>query len=348
MMTHTFIDPRRLLGKYGLRPKKSFGQNFLVADPVVQKIANLCIYGSVRDARPNGANGAAPIPSRDDAAHHDRSNAAAGNRAKDMRVAVDALPAPNPLVVEIGGGLGTLTAALLERGGEVVVIERDRDLIPVLAAEFADDVTHGHLTIVEADAVQVDFAAYFADRAAPSAHASSAQFQGPRVLAGNLPYQITGRLLERAVALAHTLDRVVVMVQREVGDRLAATPGSDAYGQLSVFAQARFEVRKALSVSAGCFHPRPAVDSAVVMLTPLARPRALETETFREVVHAAFGARRKTMRNAIAPLIQRRPHLDGPAAIARVGIDLGRRGETLSVEEFARLARAIDGNTELL
>ena len=272
-----FVDPRTVLARHGLRPKKSFGQNFLVARPVVEKIAELCVSrGETR-------------------------------------------------VVEIGAGLGTLTGALLDRGAHVVAVERDRDLVPVLNAELGDDVGAGRLEIVEADAATVDLDALLGD--APH-----------RVLAGNLPYQITGRLIERAVGLARRVDRVVVMVQREVADRLTAPPGGDDWGQLSVFVQAAFDAKRALLVSSGSFHPRPEVDSAVVVLTPRATPRAEETPTFRAVVHAAFGARRKTLRNALAGVMRG----DEERAAAEATVDLGRRGETLTVEELASIATALD------
>jgi 16S rRNA (adenine1518-N6/adenine1519-N6)-dimethyltransferase len=228
-------------------------------------------------------------------------------------------------VVEIGAGLGTLTGALLDRGAHVVAVERDRDLVPVLGAELADDVSAGRLEIVEADAATVDLDALLGD--APK-----------RVLAGNLPYQITGRLIERAVGLARRVDRVVVMVQREVADRLTARAGGDDYGQLTVFVQAAFEAKRALLVSSGSFHPRPEVDSAVVVLTPRATPRAQETPTFRAVVHAAFGARRKTLRNALAGVMKNE---EERAAVEKT-LDLGRRGETLDVEELASIAAVLD------
>jgi 16S rRNA (adenine1518-N6/adenine1519-N6)-dimethyltransferase len=275
-----FVDPRTLLGKYQLKPKRSFGQNFLVAAPIVEKIAALCVV----------TEGA--------------------------------------LVVEIGAGLGTLTSALLGRGARVIAIERDRELVPVLRQELAADVEAGRLTLLEDDAAQVDLAALLSSGA-----------PGGRVLAGNLPYQITGKLIERATELARKVDRVVIMVQREVADRLIAPADGDSYGQLSVFAQAAFEVKREMLVSGGCFHPRPEVESAVVSMVPRAVPRAAETPAFRAVVHAAFGARRKTLKNALAALISP-PAIR--AAIDATGIDLGRRGETLSVEEFAQLAEAVE------
>lgn len=275
----SFVDPRTVLARHGLRPKKSFGQNFLVAAPVVERIAALCVQ------------------------------------------------APGARVVEIGAGLGTLTSALLAHGAHVVAIERDRELLPVLRGELEADLARGALELVEADAAQVDLPTLLGDA-------------GDRVLAGNLPYQITGRLLEMAIPVADRISRAVFMVQREVADRLIAPAGGDAYGQLTVFVQAAFAVERALIVRAGCFHPAPRVDSAVVVLRPLATPRAHETDTFRAVVHAAFGARRKTLRNALSALLRDER---ARAAVDATGIDLGRRGETLSVEEFAALARAIDG-----
>src|SRR5262249_31443367 len=120
----------------------------------------------------------------------------------------------------------------------------------------------------------------------------------PRVVAGNLPYLITGRLLERATTIADAIDRAVFMVQAEVADRLAAPPGGDAYGALSVFVQAAFDVQRILVVRGGAFYPRPDVDSAVVALTPRRPRRAEETDAFRAAVRAAFATRRKTLRNA--------------------------------------------------
>jgi len=273
----TFVDPRTVLARHNLRPKHSFGQNFLVAQAIVEKIAALC-------APNKGAH-----------------------------------------VVEIGAGVGTLTSALLARDAHVIAIERDRELLPVLRDEFARELAANKLELLEADAASVDLRALLGTN-------------GERVVAGNLPYQITGRLLEMTVPVAHEIARAVFMVQKEVADRIAAAPASEAYGQLSVFVQASFAVERALVVRAGCFHPAPRVDSAVVVLRPLEKPRALETDAFRAVVHAAFGARRKTLRNALAGLMQDEAKKQNVAA---TGIDLGRRGETLSVEEFAALARAI-------
>jgi 16S rRNA (adenine1518-N6/adenine1519-N6)-dimethyltransferase len=228
-------------------------------------------------------------------------------------------------VLELGAGLGVLTNALAARARSVVAVERDRDLVPVLAQELAAHIETERVRIVEGDAQAVD----------PHELLGEADAASPRVLAGNLPYQITGRLLERAVLYADALDRVVFMVQLEVAERLAAAPGTKAYGALTVFVRAAYRVRKLFDVSPGSFHPPPDVTSAVVLLEPH-RPRlAEETDMFRALVKGAFGARRKTLRNAWSRVAE-------PARIAeaaeRAAISLDARGETLDVEAFARMA----------
>ncbi len=151
-------------------------------------------------------------------------------------------------VLEIGPGMGALTRPLLERAGHVVVIERDRDLVPLLSADFAEQIAAGRLQIVEGDAMAQDWAALL------QGHPK------PHVIAGNLPYLLTGPLLERATTLVEHVDRVVFMVQLEVAERLMAKPSTKEYGALTVFVQAAFDVRRVLTVRAGAFYPRPDVD----------------------------------------------------------------------------------------
>jgi 16S rRNA (adenine1518-N6/adenine1519-N6)-dimethyltransferase len=243
------------------------------------------------------------------------------------RIAEAATTPPGGAVLELGAGLGALTRPLLDRAARVVAVERDRDLVPILREDLAAPIEGGRLEVLEADAAQVDWIAALAG--APR----------PHVVAGNLPYQITGRLLERATEVADRIDRAVFMVQLEVAERLAAAPGTAAYGALSVFAQAAFEVRRLLVARAGAFYPRPDVDSAAVVLTPWRPARAEETESFREAVRAAFGTRRKTLRNAWKGLYGWSAEELARKA-GEAGISLDARGETLSVEEFARIARA--------
>ncbi|MCA9598814.1 MAG: ribosomal RNA small subunit methyltransferase A [Myxococcales bacterium] len=226
-------------------------------------------------------------------------------------------------VVEIGAGLGALTRPLLERAERVVAIERDRDLIPILRQELSSFEASGRLEILEADAKTADFVALLAPGPAP------------RVLAGNLPYQLTGPLLQRATAVARHVDRAVFLVQLEVCDRVAAAAGSASYGALSVFVQAQFEPSRAFVLRRGAFYPQPNVDSAVLVLTPRPTPVSEETDVFRMLVSRAFEQRRKMLKNAWSgvPGVER--------AAARASIDLTLRGEALTVFDFAHMAQEL-------
>lgn len=227
-------------------------------------------------------------------------------------------------VVELGPGLGALTYALLERDCDVLAVELDRDMVRVLREEFSDQT---RLELRHADAAKVDLVEH--SRACGS----------KLVVTGNLPYQATGAILRRVVAHRAVLRGAVMMVQREVRDRLVAEPATKQYGALTVFTRAGFEIETLCRLRPGSFYPAPKVDSAVVRLLPRETPLAEETESFQAVVRAAFQMRRKTLRNAVRAL--------GDAdradqALSEAGIDPGRRGETLSIEEFAKLAECWD------
>ncbi len=273
-------SPRAMLDQLGLKPKKSFGQNFLNDARIILAISRVC----VPDAELQKAN-----------------------------------------VLEIGAGTGALTSALLERANKLVAMERDRDLVPLLNLTFADAIADNRLAILEADAARFDLRAFFSEKTPP------------RVLAGNLPYQITGRLLELATGVADVIERAVFMVQREVADRLVASPSTKDYGGLTVFVRAAFDVTRALAVSRGSFYPSPNVDSAVVVLTPRA-DRIEETRAFRSLVKAAFEQRRKTLRNAWSS-VGDKSTIERAAESA--GVSLDARGETLDVHAFARVASAL-------
>lgn len=235
------------------------------------------------------------------------------------------------LVVELGAGLGALTAQLVTMAGRVFAVERDRDLVPLLKSELGDAIDGGRLEVIEGDAKTVSFEELLLGEGVAR--------DVPRVLAGNLPYQLTGPLLERATLASQLFDRAVFLIQKEVADRLAAQPSSKEYGALSVFVQAAFDVKRIRLVKPGSFHPAPDVTSAVVVLKSRRPPIALETPRFREVVRGAFSSRRKTLRNAWSSL--------GPTVLAaaeKVGISLDARGETLHVEDFARLTRELESN----
>lgn len=230
-------------------------------------------------------------------------------------------------VVELGAGLGALTRPLLTRAGRLVAVERDRDLVPALAEIFAAEIAGGKLRVEEADAKVVSVSALL--EGAPR----------PYVLAGNLPFQISGPLLEAAVTMAGEVERVIFLLQLEVVDRLVAAADSEHYGALSVFVQAAFHVERALVIRRGAFYPQPEVDSAVVVLTPRA-DRVAETVAFRALVRGAFQKRRKKLRNAWEGACGRSKD-ELAAAALRAGIDLDLRGETLSVADFARMAREL-------
>ena len=232
----------------------------------------------------------------------------------------DATMALGQQIVELGAGLGALTHALLQRGAEVLAVELDRDMVRVLREEFPEQ---DRLEIRHGDAAEVDFTAH------------SEACGSKLVVTGNLPYQATGAILRQVVAHRAVLSGAVLMVQREVRDRLVAEPATKQYGALTVFTRAGFEVATVCRLRPGSFYPAPKVESAVVRLLPRPVSLAEETESFQAVVRAAFQMRRKTLRNALRGL--------GDAdradrVLNAAGIDPGRRGETLSIEEFARLA----------
>ena len=253
------------------------------------------------------------------------------------RIAEAATSPPGGTVLEIGAGLGALTRPLLDRAARVIAVERDRDLAPILREDLADPIAAGRLQIVEADAAQLDWLAAFAALTGPAG--SERDAPRPHVVAGNLPYQITGRLLEISTQVADAIDRAVFMVQLEVAERLLAAPGTSSYGALTVFVRAAFDVRRLLTARAGAFYPRPEVDSAVIVLEPLRPRRAEETDAFRQAVRAAFGTRRKTLRNAWKGLYGWSAEELARHA-AEAGVSLDARGETLDVDDFARIAAA--------
>jgi 16S rRNA (adenine1518-N6/adenine1519-N6)-dimethyltransferase len=223
-------------------------------------------------------------------------------------------------VVELGSGLGALTYALLARGCVVSAVELDRDMVHVLTREYGDE---ERLQVIEADAAEFDLRAHAVTRGSKL------------IVTGNLPYQATGAILRRVVSDREAVRGAVLMVQKEVRDRLIAEPGHKEYGALTVFTQAVFEIETVCRLRPGSFYPAPKVESAVVRLLPREVPLADENDDFRAVVRAAFQTRRKTLRNALRNLGD--PDR-GARALESAEIDPARRGETLSIAEFARLA----------
>ena len=268
---------RALLDKYGLRAKKSWGQNFLVDDRAYRAIVAAAKVG------------------------------------------------PGDVAVEIGAGLGTLTARLLGTGARVIAVERDPDMAEVLRGELGGE---PRFELREENALRLDLAAL------------QREVGAPLVVVGNLPYHIASPLLFRFLAARAALRRLVLMFQREVAERLLAKPGAEAYSSMAAQVQMVADVRRVCRVGGGGFLPPPRVDSTVVLVEPLPATRVpvRDLRRYAQVVRAAFGQRRKTLRNALGAVF-------GPAAaaaaLAAAGVDPRRRGETLSIPEFARVADAL-------
>lgn len=269
----TVERPSELLRRYGLVPKKEWGQNFLSDEHTLSALADLAEL------------------------------------------------TPDDTVVELGAGLGHFTRKLRATGAKVIAVERDRELAPILRAELESlDVT-----VLEADAKTFDLTE-IAARA------------GKRiVLCGNLPYHLSSPILFHLLDQRAAVKKAVLLLQKEVAERVAGQADTDAYGLLSVLVQHVAKARVGLHVGRHVFHPPPAVESAALVLDLLDEPRGkvVDEARFRVLVKAAFGMRRKTLWNALKPVP------GGREALAVAGIDRMRRGETLTVEDFAALERAL-------
>lgn len=280
-----FPDARVLLDRYGLRAKKSFGQNFLISDRAFRAIVDATV------------------------------------RADD------------DWIVEIGAGLGTLTARLAERvpEGKIIALERDPDMIRVLRAELAGV---DNVEIEDVDALRYDLR-------------MAARWRGDAIsVCGNLPYHIAAPLLFKVVEARAHVRLAVVMIQKEMADRIVASPGTKEYGALGVMLRTYLDVSTVAKVGAGSFVPPPKIDSTVIRLVPLpnAAPRVpiADERHYSAVVHAAFGQRRKTLRNALRAVFD---EAAVDAALEATKIDGMRRGETLEIREFAELAAALPPTT---
>jgi 16S rRNA (adenine1518-N6/adenine1519-N6)-dimethyltransferase len=270
--------PRAQLAQWGLRPKKRFGQNFLMDASAAQRIARLCVSGAE----------------------------------------------PGTPVLEIGAGTGALTHALLEEDADVSALEIDRDLVAMLRAR--DDIGAAH--IIEGDAMIFDYGAF-----------GNAK---PWRVAGNLPYNIATPLIMTLVEMDGGPESMTVMIQKDVAERLAAQPGTKAYGSLSIAVQYSMTVHRAFTLGPNAFYPAPKVRSTVVQLVrrdePAARPRDLDL--FRKVVRGAFAYRRKTLANSLMLALGfERAHV--ARAIEACALAPEERGERLSLADFARLADAL-------
>jgi 16S rRNA (adenine1518-N6/adenine1519-N6)-dimethyltransferase len=262
-----------VINRHGLKASKALGQNFLLDEQLLDRIA--------------------------------------------------AIPGPlaGEAVYEVGPGPGGLTRALLRGGAKVTAVERDRRCLPALAE--LDEAFPGQLTVREEDALGVDLADVLPE--------------GGHILS-NLPYNIGTALLVQwleAPVWPPRWKSLTLMFQREVADRIVAPSGSDAFGRLAVLAQWRTHARLAMPVHRSAFTPPPKVMSAVVHITPAEQPEGINPATLSRVTAAAFGQRRKMLRQSLKAVP------GAVEALVEVDIDPARRAETLSVDEFLKLARVL-------
>ena len=273
---------KQILENHGLRPKKRFGQNFLIDRNILNKIL--------------------------EAAELDSES----------------------IVLEIGPGLGTVTKEAAQIASRVIAVEADRDLIPVLH-EILDQ--YHNVEIIKGDFLQLNLPEFL----------SSRLNRGKCTVVANLPYYITSPLITRLLEVRESVERMVIMVQEEVADRLIAEPGTPDYGSLSVFVQFYCDAKIVARAKRTVFLPSPEVDSAIVRLDVLPSPAVEidDEQLFFKIVRASFGQRRKTLLRSLSgsPDLgwsREKAHI----ALEKAGIDSSRRGETLSLEEFASITKA--------
>jgi 16S rRNA (adenine1518-N6/adenine1519-N6)-dimethyltransferase len=266
----------KILRSRGLRPKASWGQNFLDDEATLRRIADAAELG------------------------------------------------PGDSVVELGAGLGHLTQLLLATGARVTAVERDPDLLAAM-----QELRSANLRVVAANAARAKFAAIAGS--------------SPVVVVGNIPYHLTSPILFELLDQRADISRAVLTMQKEVAHRLAAPPGGRDYGLLSVLLGLYYDLRVLFTLSPALFHPPPKVASAVVRLDALATPRAAVSSDarFRQLVKAGFARRRKTIANSLKSDRALGPPAALAQALQRAEIEPSRRAETLSVEEFAALERAL-------
>jgi 16S rRNA (adenine1518-N6/adenine1519-N6)-dimethyltransferase len=289
----------RLLEEHAISPSRALGQNFVADANTVRRIARLAGVG------------------------------------------------PGDRVVEIGAGLGALTLALIETGASVTAVEVDRWLVPLLRQVLADKAPGAAVTVVEADAMSLDWPALLsspgpAASSLPSPQASPspspAEASGGWALVANLPYNIATPLVADLLDEVPEIERMLVMVQQEVAQRLVAGPGSKAYGAVSVKVAYWAEASLVGTVPSSVFVPRPRVGSALVSLkrrrAPLVDPAVVAPGELFSLVRTGFAQRRKMLRRALEAL--RIP----PEAFVQAGVNEESRAEELSVSDWGRLAAA--------
>jgi len=235
------------------------------------------------------------------------------------KIADAARVGPGDQVLEIGPGLGHLTTVLTQRARKVLAIEVDDRLIPHLQDEFR---AVSNFELLHADALEYDYRSLI----------------GRWKVVANLPYYISTPIIQRLIVHREKFTSLTLMLQKEVAERIASPPGGKEYGYLSVLVQFYTVPRIEFKVPPGAFTPRPEVDSIVITLTLRDQPAVMVKDEpfFFRVIKAAFSQRRKTLRNALKQLEAPKEKMD--SVLNSTGIDLGRRAETLTVEEFGKLA----------
>ncbi|MBQ6820230.1 MAG: 16S rRNA (adenine(1518)-N(6)/adenine(1519)-N(6))-dimethyltransferase RsmA [Clostridium sp.] len=230
------------------------------------------------------------------------------------------------LVIEIGPGVGTLTAQLLNKAKRVVAIELDNDLIPILTAEMGDN---PNFTLIHNDALKVDLNEVIGEEKSVK-------------LVANLPYYVTTPIIVKLLKENYNFKSLTIMIQKEVAERMDAKPGNKDYGSLSLLVQYYCNTRIVRKVPPQCFMPRPKVDSIVIRLDRLEKPKVkVENEKlFFEIIRSAFNMRRKTLWNGVKNIGLSKENLE--AAFNEANVDPKRRGETLTIEEFALLSDKIN------
>ena len=232
----------------------------------------------------------------------------------------------NDLVIEIGPGVGTLTAKLLNKAKRVVAIELDNDLIPILNKEIGDN---PKFSLIHNDALKVDFNEVIGEEESVK-------------LVANLPYYVTTPIIVKLLKEKYKFKSLTIMIQKEVAERMNAQPGNKDYGALSLLVQYYCDTKIIRRVPPQCFIPRPKVDSIVIRLDRLSEPKVnVENEKlFFEIIRSSFNMRRKTLWNGVKNIGLAKESLE--LAFDEANIDPKRRGETLTIEEFATLSDKIN------
>lgn len=228
-------------------------------------------------------------------------------------------------IIEIGPGVGTLTAQLLNKAKKVTSIELDNDLIPILQQELGD---HPNFSLIHKDALKVDFNEVIGDEKSVK-------------LVANLPYYVTTPIIVNLLKNKYNFKSLTIMIQKEVAERMDAEPNCKEYGSLSLLVQYYCDTKIIRKVAPSSFMPRPKVESIVIRLDRLEEPRVkVKDESLMfEIIRSSFNMRRKTLWNGVKNIGVDKDNL--MKAFEEAGVDPKRRGETLSLEEFARLSDCI-------